>query len=75
MRQPGGGALEVVGDVNDDHMAKGCRMIRDWRTEAFVKSGDFQVNSEELQRRLHPPFQEMAREHGNKNGSSIPTTV
>ena len=28
MRQPGGGALVVVGDVNDDHMAKGCRMIR-----------------------------------------------
>jgi hypothetical protein len=28
MRQPSGGAPVVVGDVNDDHMAKGCRMIR-----------------------------------------------
>ena len=27
MRQPSGGAPVVVGDVNDDHMAKGCRMI------------------------------------------------
>jgi len=27
MRQPSGGALVVVGDVNDVHMAKGCRMI------------------------------------------------
>ena len=28
MRQPGGGAPVVVGDVNDDHMAKGCRIVR-----------------------------------------------
>jgi hypothetical protein len=28
MRRPSGGALVVVGDANDDHMAKGCRMIR-----------------------------------------------
>ena len=28
MRQPGGGASVVVRDVNDDHMAKGRRMIR-----------------------------------------------
>ena len=28
MRQSGGGASVVVGDVNDDHMAKGRRMIR-----------------------------------------------
>ena len=27
MRQPSGGAPVVVGDVNDDHMAKGCRII------------------------------------------------
>ena len=27
MRQPGGGALVVVGDVSGVHMAKGCRMI------------------------------------------------
>jgi hypothetical protein len=35
MRQPSGGAPVVVGDVNDVHMAKGCRMIRDWMTEMF----------------------------------------
>jgi hypothetical protein len=35
MRQPSGGAPVVVGDVNDVHMAKGCRMIRDWMTEVF----------------------------------------
>jgi len=29
MRQPSGGAPVVVGDVNDDYMAKGCRMIRE----------------------------------------------
>jgi hypothetical protein len=29
MRQPSGGAPVVVGDVNDVHMAKGCRMIRE----------------------------------------------
>ena len=28
MRQSSGGALVVVGDVNDVHMAKGRRMIR-----------------------------------------------
>jgi hypothetical protein len=28
MRQPSGGAPVVVRDVNDVHMAKGCRMIR-----------------------------------------------
>ena len=27
MRQPSGGAPVVVRDVNDVHMAKGCRMI------------------------------------------------
>ena len=36
MRQPSGGAPVVVGDVNDVHMAKGCRMIRDWTTEMFL---------------------------------------
>ena len=35
MRQPSGGAPVVVGDVNDVHMAKGCRMIRGWITEVF----------------------------------------
>jgi len=35
MRQPSGGAPVVVGGVNDDHMAKGCRMIRDWMTNVF----------------------------------------
>ena len=35
MRQPSGGAPVVVGGVNDVHMAKGCRMIRDWMTEVF----------------------------------------
>ena len=35
MRQPSGGAHVVVGDVNDVHMAKGCRMIRDWMTKMF----------------------------------------
>jgi len=35
MRQPSGGAPVVVGGVSDDHMAKGCRMIRDWTTEVF----------------------------------------
>ena len=35
MRQPSGGAPVVVGDVNNVHMAKGCRMIRDWMTEMF----------------------------------------
>jgi hypothetical protein len=35
MRQPSGGAPVVVRDVNDVHMAKGCRMIRDWMTEMF----------------------------------------
>ena len=34
-RQPSGGAPVVVGGVNDAHMAKGCRMIRDWITEVF----------------------------------------
>ncbi len=52
MRQPRGGAPVVVGDVNDVHMAKGCRMIRGWRTEAFGKSGGFQMNTGGLQRRL-----------------------
>ena len=36
MRQPSGGASVVVGDVSDVHMAKGCRMIRDWMTEVFI---------------------------------------
>jgi hypothetical protein len=35
MRQPSGGAPVVVGDVNNAHMAKGCRMIRVWMTEVF----------------------------------------
>jgi hypothetical protein len=35
MRQPSGGAPVVVRGVNDAHMAKGCRMIRDWTTEVF----------------------------------------
>ena len=35
MRQPSGGAPVVVGDVNDGHMAKGCRMIRVGMTEVF----------------------------------------
>ena len=35
MRQPSGGAPVVVRDVSDVHMAKGCRMIRDWTTEVF----------------------------------------
>ena len=35
MRQPSGGAPVVVRDVNDVHMAKGCRMIRVWTTEMF----------------------------------------
>jgi hypothetical protein len=35
MRQPSGGAPVVVRDANDVHMAKGCRMIRDWMTEVF----------------------------------------
>ncbi len=35
MRQPSGGAPVVVRDVNDVHMAKGCRMIREWMTEVF----------------------------------------
>ena len=35
MRQPSGGAPVVVGDVNDVHMAKGCRMIREWMTDVF----------------------------------------
>ena len=36
MRQPSGGAPVVVGDVNNAHMAKGCRMIRDWMIEVFL---------------------------------------
>jgi hypothetical protein len=36
MRQSSGGAPVVVGDVNDVHMAKGCRKIRSWTTEMFV---------------------------------------
>lgn len=28
MRRPSGGASVVVGDVNNDHMAKGCRTVR-----------------------------------------------
>jgi hypothetical protein len=36
MRQSSGGAPVVVGDANDVHMAKGCRMIRDWTTEVFL---------------------------------------
>jgi len=35
MRQPSGGAPVVVGDVNNVHMAKGCRMIRVRMTEVF----------------------------------------
>ena len=35
MRQPSGGAPVVVGDVKEDHMAKGCWMIRCWMTDAF----------------------------------------
>ena len=35
MRQSGGGASVVVGGINDDHMAKGCRMIRCWIAEMF----------------------------------------
>jgi len=35
-RQPSGGAPVVVGDVNDVHMAKGCRMVCDWTTEMFA---------------------------------------
>ena len=35
-RQSSGGASVVVGDVNDVHMAKGCRMICEWMTEVFV---------------------------------------
>jgi hypothetical protein len=35
MRQSSGGAPVVVGDANDVHMAKGCRMIRDWMTDVF----------------------------------------
>jgi len=35
MRQPSGGAPVVVRDVNDDYMAKGCRMIRDGMTDVF----------------------------------------
>jgi hypothetical protein len=35
MRQPSGGAPVVVGGASDAHMAKGCRMIRDWTTEVF----------------------------------------
>jgi hypothetical protein len=35
MRQPSGGAPVVVGGVNDDHMAKGCRIIRCWIAEMF----------------------------------------
>jgi hypothetical protein len=35
MRQPSGGAPVVVRDVNDVHMAKGCRMIRVWMTKVF----------------------------------------
>ena len=34
-RQPSGGAPVVVGDVNDDYMAKGCRMVRDGMTDVF----------------------------------------
>ena len=36
MRQSSGGAPVVVRDVNDVHMAKGCRMICDWITEMFL---------------------------------------
>lgn len=36
MRQPSGGAPVVVRDVNNAHMAKGCRMIRDWMTDVFL---------------------------------------
>lgn len=35
MRQPSGGVPVVVRDVNDVHMAKGYRMIRDWITDMF----------------------------------------
>jgi hypothetical protein len=35
MRQPSGGAPVVVRGVNDVHMAKGCRKIRDWITKVF----------------------------------------
>jgi len=35
MRQSSGGAPVVVRDVNDVHMAKGCRMICEWITEVF----------------------------------------
>ena len=35
-RQPSGGAPVVVGDVNDVHMAKGCRMIRAGRPKGSL---------------------------------------
>ena len=35
MRQSSGGAPVVVRDVNDVHMAKGCRKICEWITEVF----------------------------------------
>lgn len=40
-RQPSGGAPVVVRDVNDVHMAKGCRMICDWMTERFFNLEGF----------------------------------
>lgn len=36
MRQSSGGAPVVVRDVNDVHMAKGCRMIRVWTTTCLL---------------------------------------
>ena len=38
MRQPSGGAPVVVGDANSDHMAKGCRMIRDGQPTCSLHS-------------------------------------
>ena len=38
MRQPSGGAPVVVGDVNDVHMAKGCRMIRGGQLKCLLNS-------------------------------------
>ena len=35
MRQSSGGAPVVVRDVNDVHMAKGCRIICYWITDMF----------------------------------------
>ena len=41
-RQSSGGAPAVVGDVNDVHTAKGCRMVRDGQPKCSLQWEAFQ---------------------------------